>query len=125
MRLFKYLYAVDIQKQVDTHFEATLKELTAENSDYHRQIIQLGNQIIQLAGELEATKQELEESKRIANQLDANVLHLTEGLNERERQRECLFAKLEAHRDAARVIFAALVKLGHEHPVMSSKKPKG
>jgi predicted RNase H-like nuclease (RuvC/YqgF family) len=126
LRLFKYLYPVDIQKQVNTHFEETLKELTAENSDYHRQIIQLGNQIIQLSGELEATKQELEQSKSAAKQLNANVLHLTEGLNERERQRECLFAKLEAHRDAARVIFAALVKLGHEsQQTMSSKKPKG
>jgi uncharacterized coiled-coil DUF342 family protein len=112
LRLFRYLYPVDIQKHINTHFEETLKELTAENSDYHRQIIQLGNQIIQLAGELEATKQELEESKRIANQLDANVLHLTEGL-------------ARAHREAARVFFAAIAKLGHEHLVMSSKKPKG
>jgi predicted RNase H-like nuclease (RuvC/YqgF family) len=117
LRLFKYLYPVDIQKQVNTHFEETLKELTAENSDYHRQIIQLGNQIIQLAGELEATKQELEESKSIANRLDANVLHLTEGLNDRERKRECLFAKLEAHRDAFRVVVSTLTKLGARDPV--------
>jgi uncharacterized coiled-coil DUF342 family protein len=126
LRLFKYLYPVDIQKQVNTHFEETLKELTAENSDYHRQIIQLGNQIIQLSGELEETKQELEESKSIANRLDVKVLHLTERSIEAERQRECLFAKLEAHRETDRVIFAALVKSGHEsQQTMSSKKPKG
>lgn len=111
MNLYKYLAPPERCE----HLEERIQKLTETNSDYQKQIIQLGNQIIQLAGELEATKQELEESKRIANQLDANVLHLTEGLNERERQRECLFAKLEAHRDAARVIFAALVKLGHNH----------
>jgi uncharacterized coiled-coil DUF342 family protein len=119
LRLFKYLYPVDIQKHVDTHFKETLKELTAENSDYHRQIIQLRNQIIQLSGELEETKQELEKSKSAANTLNANVLHLTKGLNETELQRKHLFAKLEAHRDATRVIYSALVKLGQE----TSKRP--
>jgi uncharacterized coiled-coil DUF342 family protein len=126
LNLFKYLYPVDIQKQVDTHFEAKIKELTAENSDYQRQIIQLSNQIIQLSEELEKTKQELEQSKSAANKLNANVLHLTEGLNERERQREHLFAKLEAHRDATRVIYSTLVKLGQEtQKTTGSKKPKG
>ena len=125
LRLFKYFYPVDIQKQLP-HFEETLKELTAENSDYQRQIIQLRNQIIQLSGELEETKQELEQTKSAAKQLNANVLHLTEGLNKRERQREHLFAKLEAHRDATRVIYSALVKLGQEtQSTTGSKKPKG
>ena len=114
LRLFKYLYPVDIPKHVNTHVEETLKELTAKNSYYHQQIIQLGNQIIQLSGELEETKQKLEKSERAANTLTANVLHLTEGLNKRERQSEHLFAKLEAHRDATRVIYSALVKLEQE-----------
>jgi chromosome segregation ATPase len=128
LRLFKYLYPVDIEKQVNTHFEETLKELTAENSDYHRQIIQLGNQIIQLAGELEATKQELEESETNWRNSRDKCQELFGELNktkqlleaskkkaeEAERQRECLFAKLEAHRDATRVIYSALVKLGHQ-----------
>jgi predicted RNase H-like nuclease (RuvC/YqgF family) len=126
LRLFKYFYPVYIQKQVDTHFEATLRELTAENSDYQREIIQLGNQIIQLSEELEKTKQELEQSESAAKQLNANVLHLTEGLNKRERQMEHLFAKLEAHRDATRVIYSTLVKLGQEtQQTTGSKKPKG
>jgi predicted RNase H-like nuclease (RuvC/YqgF family) len=117
LRLFKYLYAVDIQKQVNTHFEEKLKELTAENSDYHRQIIQLGNQIIQLSGELEETKQLLEEMEIIANSLEANILHLNKGLDEKEHKRELLFAKLELHRDAFRVVVATLTKLGARDPV--------
>ncbi len=113
MNLYKYLAPPERCE----HLEERIQKLTATNSDYHKQIIELGNQIIQLSGELEETKQELEESKRAANTLNANVLHLTEGLNERERKRECLFAKLEAHRDAFRLVVATLTKLGARDPV--------
>jgi chromosome segregation ATPase len=153
-RLFRFLHPVDIEKNIKTHFEATLEELTRQNSDYHREIIQLGNQIIQLSRELEATKQELEESKsnwadmgdkcqelsvelnktkqlleaskNKADHYEGRVIQLTDVCNDRNREREILFRTVEAHRDAARVIFAALVELGHEsQQTMSFKKPKG
>jgi len=117
LRLFKCLYPVDIQKQVNTHFEETLKNLTAENSDYQKQIIQLGNLIIQISEELQETKQLLEEMEINANRLEANVLHLNEVLDYKEHKRELLFEKLELHRDAFRVVVATLTKLGARDPV--------
>ena len=99
-KLFRFLYVppVDIEKYVKTHFEARIEELTQENSEYHAQIIQLGNQIVQLSGELEATQQELELSKKGAKFWEANY--------------EMKVEVLEAHRDAFRVVFNTFTKIG-------------
>jgi predicted RNase H-like nuclease (RuvC/YqgF family) len=117
-RLFRFLHVppVDIEKHVKTHFEATLEELTRQNSDYHREIIQLGNQIIQLSGELEETKQELEASKNKADHLKVKVSQLQDVCENRNLERERLYKTLDAHRDAFRVVVNTLTNLGAKDP---------
>lgn len=102
LRLFRFLHPVDIQKNIDTHFEQTLKELTAQNSEYHREIIQLRNQINQLSGELEETKQELELSNKGAKFWKANY----------DMKEEVL----AAHIDAVCEFVNTLTKIGAKDP---------
>ena len=109
------LNPVDIEKNINTHFEETLKELTRQNSDYHREIIQLGNQIIQLSGELEETKQELAKTVK-PNPYQTQLSILAERYEKLERQNETLVKKLEAYRAAYRVIIRRLSRLGAKDP---------
>ena len=111
LRLFRFLNPVDIEKNINTHFEETLKELTRQNSDYHQEIIQLGNQIIQLSGELEETKQELEKTFN-PNSYQVQLSILGERYKKLERKNETLVKKLEAYRDAYRVVVRRLSRLG-------------
>ena len=124
-RLFRFLHIppVDIEKLVKTHFEQRLEELTAQNSDYHREIIQLGNQIYNLSVLLETTEQELKESENSkqkflheSNVLNSQVLKLENHLKGSEIQREILVERLEAHRDAFRVVVNTLTKVGAKDP---------
>ena len=109
------LNPVDIEKNINTHFEETLKELTRQNSDYHREIIQLGTQIIQLSGELEETKQELAKTVK-PNPYQTQLSILAERYEKLERQNETLVKKLEAYRAAYRVIIRRLSRLGAKDP---------
>lgn len=111
-RLFRFLHPVDIQKHVNTHFEQTLVELTRQNSEYHARIIQLGNQIILLSDELEETKHNLRASKNKADHFEVKVSQLQDVCEDRNRERESLYRKLEAHRDAFRVVVNTLTNLG-------------
>ena len=123
IRLFRFLHPVDIEKNINTHFEETLRELTRQNSDYHMEIIHLGNQIIQLSGELNKSKQLLEESykKNVkilneSNVLNSQVLKLENHLKGSEIQREILVERLDAYRDALRVAVNTLTKVGAKDP---------
>jgi uncharacterized coiled-coil DUF342 family protein len=116
LRLFKFLNPVDIENNIITRFEETLRELTRQNSEYHAQIIQLRNQIIQLSGELEETKHNLMASKNSANHFEGKFLRLFERFKELERQRENLFSTWEAHRDSFRVVVNTLTNLGAKDP---------
>ena len=116
-RLFRFLYLppVDIEKYVKTHFEARIEELTQENSEYHAQIIQLGNQIIQLSGELEETKQELAKTVKL-NPYQTQLSILAERYKKLERQNETSVGKLKAYRAAYRVMVRTLTRLGAKDP---------